>query len=336
MRLLVQSILTRLRRAVSWLGFHPRYLIGGGAGLTAVVALGVFFYIASPPPHFPEDEIISVEEGTGLRAIAADLHRQGVVRSPFVFRSIVTMIGGTRGIIAGDYFFEQPLSAYSIATRVTQGQYNMKTRVVTIPEGYTVYQMAKRFDEELLDFDIIAFLRAAGPKEGRLFPDTYELQPTIRADKLVDLMHATFNTRIKEIGEEIKEFGKPLDEVIIMASILEREAHISEDRRKIADVLWRRIEIGMPLQVDVTFARVNGKNSYQLTSADLETDDPFNTYTRIGLPPGPIGNPGLDALLAAVTPIESDNLFFLADRTGTTYFSETFEEHIRKKNLYVY
>ncbi|MEX0930362.1 MAG: endolytic transglycosylase MltG [Candidatus Paceibacterota bacterium] len=335
MNSLCHSLDEKLNRGFTWLGEHPLRLFAGGAVLFVVVAVPVYMYLASPPPYFPTDEVISVEEGEGLSAIASSLHTKNVIRSPFFFRSVISMLGGEKSVVAGDYYFEEPMSSFHVARRLIAGHYNMKTRVVTIPEGYNIFEMAKRFDEELLDFDVIEFLHYARHKDGRLFPDTYELEPTISPERLVGTMHATFNARIKEIGEEINEFGKPLDEVIIMASILEREAYKTEDRRRIADVLWRRLEIGMPLQVDAAFSRINGRNTYELTKDDLATDGPFNTYTRTGLPPWPIGNPGLDAILAAVTPIETNSLFFLADRSGNTYFSETFEEHVRKKGLYV-
>ena len=120
-----------------------------------------------------------------------------------------------------------------------------------------------------------------------------------------------------------------------MASILEREAHDLEDRRMIADVLWRRLELGMPLQVDATFLYTLGKTTFDLTDADLEGDDPYNTYVNKGLPPGPIGSPSLESILAAVTPIKSDYLYYLADKNNVTYYSETYEEHLQKKRKYL-
>jgi UPF0755 protein len=300
-----------------------------------VVGLAGFIYLTTPPLHFLTNDIVTIEEGDGLSSISASLHTKGIVRSPLIFRFVITILGDERSIVEGDYYIEKPLNVFQVADRLTHGYYNMETRIVTIPEGHSIHEIAERFEDELLDFDVISFLKIARHKEGRLFPDTYELQPTISEEDLVEKMYSTFNSRIQEIGDEIDAFGRPLDEVIIMASILEREARRMVDRRRIAGVLWRRIEVDMPLQVDAVFSRVNGKNTYQLTALDLTTDSPFNTYTRKGLPPGPIGNPGLDSILAAVTPIESDNLYFLSDRSGVMYFSETFEEHVRKKHLYV-
>jgi len=120
-----------------------------------------------------------------------------------------------------------------------------------------------------------------------------------------------------------------------MASLLEEEAPGHKDRRIIAGILWKRIKKGMPLQVDAAFSRVNGKNTYELTTKDLIDDSPFNTYTNKGLPPAPITNPGLSSIKAALNPIESTYWYYLSDRSGNFYYSATLEEHQRKKERYV-
>jgi len=120
-----------------------------------------------------------------------------------------------------------------------------------------------------------------------------------------------------------------------MASLLEKEAHIFRDRRMISGVLWKRMEIGMPLQVDAAFLYFLGRTTFDLTLEDLQYDSPYNTYLHAGLPAGAITNPSLRAIEAAVTPIDNGNLFYLADFSGTTHYSATFEEHLRKKRIYL-
>ena len=120
-----------------------------------------------------------------------------------------------------------------------------------------------------------------------------------------------------------------------MASILEKEARKREDREIISGILWKRIEIGMALQVDAPFVYYNGKGTYNLTTKDLKTDSPYNTYTRKGLPVGPIGNPGIDSILAAIYPKSSPYLFYLSDRDGNIYYSANFEKHKKNKILYI-
>ena len=120
-----------------------------------------------------------------------------------------------------------------------------------------------------------------------------------------------------------------------MASIVEREARDPEDRRMIAGVLWNRLSRGMALQVDVTFLYTIGKGTFQLTTKDLTNDSPYNTYVHKGFPPTPIGSPSLDSLLAAAVPTKNSYLYYLADHSGVTYFSKTYQEHLRKKRLYL-
>jgi UPF0755 protein len=121
-----------------------------------------------------------------------------------------------------------------------------------------------------------------------------------------------------------------------MASILEREANgRGDDRRRIAGVLWNRINKGMALQVDAAFLYTLGKGTFALTRKDLKTDSPYNTYTRKGLPPGAIGSPSMNSLIAAATPIKSDNLFYLADSDGVTHYSKTYQQHLIKKDAYI-
>ena len=120
-----------------------------------------------------------------------------------------------------------------------------------------------------------------------------------------------------------------------MASIIEKEAHTSDDRRVISGILWERLKIGMPLQVDATFLYINGKNTYDLSVDDLAIDSPYNTYKYAGLPIGPIGNPGLDSLEAALAPMTSPYLYYLSDKSGKTYYARTFNEHKRNREKYM-
>lgn len=137
------------------------------------------------------------------------------------------------------------------------------------------------------------------------------------------------------VQEAILKSGHSLDEILTMASILEKEANKTADRKKIAGVLWHRIDIGMPLQTDATFPYYLGRNTFEVTRTDLQTDHPYNTYTNKGLPPGPIGNPGLDSILAAAQPTKSNYIFFLSDRQGNFHYSVTYEGHLANKRRYL-
>ena len=195
--------------------------------------------------------------------------------------------------------------------------------------------MARMFGYYLERFDTSRFLEAAQPIEGFLFPDTYFFMPNTTDEQVVKAMRENFDTHVKLLSREIVAFGKPLEEVVIMASLLEREAHNTEDRRIIAGVLWNRIKRDMLLQVDAAFLYTLGKGTFDLTAADLKSDDPYNTYVNKGLPPGAIGSPSLDSLRAAVTPVQHDYLFYLADHENVTHYAKTYEEHLANKGKYL-
>ncbi len=148
-------------------------------------------------------------------------------------------------------------------------------------------------------------------------------------------MHQTFKKRIATLTSEVEKFGKPVSEIVILASLLEEEASTSEDRRIVSGILWKRLSMGMLLQVDATFQYINGKGSLELTLDDLKIDSPYNTYKYKGLPPTPISNPGLDSIRAAVIPTKTNYLYYLSERDGTMHYATTFAEHLRNKARYL-
>ena len=152
---------------------------------------------------------------------------------------------------------------------------------------------------------------------------------------MLAVFEENFNVKIKSIDDAIRAFKKPLKDIVIMASILEAEARTTETRRIIAGILWKRLDIGMPLQVDAAFQYIDGKTTFQLATSDLETDSPYNTYTRKGLPPTPITNPGLDAILATITPIKTPYLYYLTDKDGKMHYAVTHEGHLANKEKYL-
>ena len=262
--------------------------------LAGTFSIVSYLFVISPPDDFPLEKLITVPEGASLSETSRILEDAHVIRSLLAFRVLVALSGNEQSVHAGDYLFKEPLSVFSVA------------RVVSI----------------------------ARPLEGYFFPDTYFFLPNATEDTVISALRQNFDTHIATLDEQIQKFGKPLSDIVTMASILEREAPPGEDRHIIAGILWKRLAIGMPLQVDVTFLYTLGKGTFQLTTKDLITDSPYNTYTNKGLPPGPIGSPSLDALEAAVNPTKTKYLYFLADRSGVTHYSKTYEEQIMKKDLY--
>ncbi|MBI2618424.1 endolytic transglycosylase MltG [Candidatus Kaiserbacteria bacterium] len=333
MEALLQSLKTRARFAylcskALFFGTRKRKTVFFAA---LFILYAAYFNFFTAPASFPVGHIVTIEKGMTIEDIGVLLQSEDVIRSSVLFRISTMLLNGERNAHAGDYYFEKQAGVFPIAFRITHGEFGLEQIIVRIPEGFTVKEIAGKLSSSLDTFDGQLFISLAKADEGYLFPDTYHFLPNVSEQEVFRVMKETFNRRMESIASEIEAFGKPRDSVVIMASILEREAHDAETKRKIAGVLWSRIALGMPLQVDASFVYILGKGTAELSLDDLKIDSPYNTYLYAGLPPGPISNPGLDSLRAAVTPIESNYLYYLADKNGVTHFSETFEEHKRKK-----
>lgn len=300
----------------------------------ALVATSLYLFVLRPPQNFPVNKLVSVPEGS-LSSVSATLKEQGVIRSEYAFQAFVTIFGDDRTVRAGDYLFKQERNIVGVARAISNGVFGLEPIRIRIVEGATTREMAIIFRSQLERFDEQNFLALAQPKEGYLFPDTYFFLPNATEETVIQSMTQNFDNRIRELEPLILESGRSLDDIIKMASIIEREARIPEDRRLISGVLWNRIEKGMALQVDAVFLYSIGKSTFQLTLADLASDSPYNTYRQKGLPPTPIGSPSLDSIEAAAKPTPNKNLFYLADRYGRTYYSRTYKEHLQKKALYI-
>ncbi|HEY4524735.1 MAG TPA: endolytic transglycosylase MltG [Candidatus Paceibacterota bacterium] len=296
----------------------------------------IYVFMLMPPADFPLRTLVVVPEGATSSEIGGALKEQRVIRSGLVFRGLSIVLGYERDLHAGDYMFDEPVSVFHIVRKLALGAYGLEPIHIRIPEGAMTRNMATIFAKQLVRFNAENFLAQAKPMEGYLFPDTYYFMPNATEDTILRTMRQNFDSHIAPLLQEIEASGHTLEDTIVLASMLEREARKSDDRRKIAGVLWNRIKRGMPLQVDAVFLYSLGRTTFDLTMADLtDEDDPYNTYVHKGLPPSPIGSPSLDSIRAAIDPIESDNLFYLADRSGTTYYSKTYQEHLRKKRLYL-
>ena len=314
---------------------EKRFLIAFVA-LLFIVAGMVYMYAISAPQDFEKDNLVIISSGSTLQEISFQLESENVISSPRIFSRIVTVLGGEEGVIAGSYYFKESENAVKIAKRIISGDHGLDPVKITIPEGYSRKQIAVVFEEEFERFDSEDFVKLTSDKEGYLFPDTYFFFPDSTANDVIERMEQNFKEKTFELAKKIEETGRSLQEIITMASIVQGEAYDLNDMKKIAGVLWKRLEIDMPLQVDVTFRYINGKGTFDLSKEDLKNDSPYNTYVHKGLPPTPISNPGLDAIVASIEYESSDYLYFLADNSGTIHYSRTFEEHKEKKSWYLY
>jgi UPF0755 protein len=294
----------------------------------------LLFQLFVVPQKFPIGTVVEIKSGKSLQSITIELHTKNIIRSEFLFRSLVILFGGEKRVIAGDYLLERKQGTFALAKRLVRGQFEINTIKITIPEGWNIFQIADYLNKNLLQFDKRGFIGLAQKKEGYLFPDTYFVSESVNPAELIKMMEDNFVKKIESVQEQINKSNLKIKDIIIMASILEGEA-LPEDRAVVAGILWKRLEIGMPLQVDSTFKYINGKNTYELTVEDLKIDSLYNTYKYKGLPPGPISNPGLEAIISAVNPTKTKYLYFLTEKDGTIHYAKTFEEHKKNRELYL-
>lgn len=298
-----------------------------------VFLLFIFFWMA--PSEFPSGSIISIDEGFSLNEITDFLEGEALIKSSFWFKTFVYLSGNQKSVVSGDYFFKRPIGLFGLVSRLIRGQYGINPTDITIPEGTSVAEISEIFQAEFKDFDGETFVKLAKGREGFLFPDTYKFLPNVGPREVIGVMEDNFAVKIAELQEEINRSGRSLEEIIIMASLLEEEARTQETREIISGILWKRLGLGMLLQVDAVFGYIIGKNTYQLTLEDLEFDSPYNTYLYPGLPAGSITNPGLSSIKAALRPRELEYLFYLSDRNGNMYYASNFEDHKKNKRLYL-
>jgi len=317
--------------------------------LGVFIVLAVFIMLFRAPSDFPEGRLIKVEEGQTLSQIASYLKEKSVINSEILFKGFVFLFDGDVGAKAGDYFFESREGVIVVAKRIARSQYGLDPIKVTIVEGSTLDDIAGEMATKFDNFKIDKFWQIAqnrGPSfieegsqnslEGFLFPDTYFLLPNIDAEGVVTVMEENFRSKITpEMELSIKDSGHTLLEIVTMASIVEKEVRDSDTRKIVSGLLWKRIDAGMPLQVDAVFPYIISKNTFQLSLDDLKIDSPYNTYLYKGLPPGPIASPSLDSIMAAVYPQETPFWFYLSDREGRTHFAATFDEHKVNKAKYL-
>lgn len=314
---------------------HIRYAVGFFLVVFFTATIGFHFFFAAPDT-FPVGSLVEIERGMSIEEAGRSLEENHVVQSRFAFMAFVKIFGNYRGVIAGSYYFDVPETVLGIALRMTQGDYNLKLVRVTIPEGVHIRDIADILETRVPSFKRNEFLAAAEDKEGYLFPDTYFFLPNVSNEEIIRVMTDNFAKKTAPLAAAIAESGHTLEEIIIMASIVEKETIELRDKPVVAGILWKRIDIGMRLQVDAPFLYAIGKNTFDLSLKDLRSDFPYNTYTREGLPPTPIANPGLDSIIAAIQSKETPYLFYLSDRLSNMHYSRTFDEHKANKRRYLY
>lgn len=284
-----------------------------------------------------------VKRGETVDSIAKKLVETKLIRSIPVFKIIVMRDNIATKIQAGSFVLRQNMSTKEVAQTLTSGRQDIW---VTVLEGWRREEIAagiKRvFSDNQVDFDEREFLSATTGKEGLLFPDTYLFPLDANASVVASILENTFKQKITDkMRADIESQGKTLNQVITMASLIEREAKTSTARKMVSGILWKRIENDWPLQVDATLQYAKGYDSIEQTwwkpplAIDKEIKSAYNTYQNQGLPPGPICSPSFDSIMAAIYPTPSENWFYITDNQGQMHYAETIDQHNQNVNTYL-
>jgi len=305
-------------------------------GVVVVVVCAAVLVFLLPPKNFPVNDFIEVKKGTTMSEFSQQLKEEGYIKSVFLFQTISIALGGQGGLVAGDYSMGKTQNSPTLARRFTHGLYDLERIRIRFNEGDSVYVYADILDEKLPRFDKVQFLRIAEEKEGYLFPDTYIFFETADEQDVILELETVFEEKTAKIKKAVEASKRSFEDVVKMASIIEKEANRNKaEQQVIAGILWKRIDKGMLLQVDAPFKYYLNKGSFELTKEDLRSDHLYNTYTRKGLTPTPIGNPGLSTLIAVSNPTPSSYYFYLHDRKGNVHYAVTHEQHVANKKAYL-
>lgn len=299
-----------------------------------VIIVGFFLYYreGSLPvnKYNNSSKIFVIEKGEGLSSIANRLGQEGLIRNKIIFYLVVKQLGLERKIQAGDFRLSPSFDIYEIAKTLTHGTLDVW---ITIIEGMRKEEVAQIISKNL-NIPESEFLKYA--KEGYLFPDTYLIPKDATAESVIQILEANFNRKLsEELKKKARERVLTVDQVVILASLVEREAKFDEDRKKVASVLLKRLDERMKLDIDATVQYVLGYQpnekqwwKRELTLTDLDVTSLYNTYRNAGLPPGPIASPGLASIVAVVNGDKNTpHLYYVSDSTGRLHFARTLEEH---------
>ncbi len=300
-----------------------------------IIILFLMIMVAyQPPESFPKKVLsVEIEKGRGISFATDTLYKKGLIKSPFVFKIFAMILSLNKGVHAGEYRFTEAQNSWKIAYRMVYGETDQPKVSVTIPPGTNVSDMAFIFLKALPDFNAPRFVSLANGHEGYLYPDTYLFFANVKSEEIIKVMKDNFDKKIALFDSEIKNSGHSLKEIIIMASIIEKEIR-GDDMAIVSGILWKRMKVGMMLQVDAPFYYLTGRTD-GVKLDDTKIDSLYNTYKYKGLPKGPITNPGIKSIIAALRPVESKYFFYLSAKDKSTKYGVTFDDHLLNKEKYL-
>ena len=325
--------------------------------LLSVLALMIIggwalFQLLRPAAASEREVGFSVASGQGVNAISANLRRAGLIRSSLVFETYIWALQSESKIIAGRYKLNTAMNIPQISEVLLGGSVVQKDRL-TLIEGWNrsdnaAYLSQQGFNgSEYLqltaspaswrdDFPLTQAIPANGSLEGWLFPDTYEVSAETKTATIIERQLQTLENKISDrMIADMRLQGKTLLQVMIMASIVEKEVPAQADKKMIADIFWKRLKADIGLQSDATINFITAKGTTRPSLDDLKVNSLYNTYKYKGLPPGPISNPGLASIEAALYPTPNPYYYFLTDKDGAVHYARNLEEHKRNRELYL-
>lgn len=344
--------------------FMKKYLLSGFVFLIilalAVFGTAVFEFNLRVPLDSSKKISFAIEQDSGVHEISRNLRARGLITSSFLFESYVWLVGADHKFRAGNYSVSPGMNMRGLTKLFTTARAREEL-TITILEGWTLRDiksyLSRQGWNEMANFDYLAGISAVvtpgardwsgeftflsgRPKssglEGFLFPDTYRVFADASSEDVIRKMLQNFEQKFDaNLLLLAKQKKMSVFEVIILASIIEREVRGYEDRRKVADIFLRRLRLGMPLQADATVNYVTGKTNPSISYEDRDFSSLWNTYKYPGLPQGPIGNPGLSAIRAVLDPESTPYLYFLTTKEGEVIYSRTLDEHNRAKAKYL-
>ena len=319
--------------------------------VVTVSVIGVVWWSGSTSALTPgsEDEIrVVIPKGRSAEQVGEILEEEGVIKSSLAFKMYVQIFNKSKNINAGQFELSPSMSVSDVVETLGKGPLQLW---VTIPEGLRREQMVARFvtglEKEGTDADNFrtSFLSASEGEEGYLYPNTYLFSPEVTGGKVVESMLALFNSQTSAMQQDIS--GMTLDEIVTLASLVEKETKTDEERPIVAGIILKRIENEWTIDIDASVQygvanRKCGSGALEcddwwpiITRNDIDREGPYNVYKKQGLPPTPIANPGLSSIKAAIYPEESDYWFYIHDTSGTIRFAETIEEHNENVRKYL-
>jgi len=325
------------------------------AAIAGMAAVGLYArHMLQPMPESGQSVRVTIAPGTGSQQIAAKLEQAGIVRSAKLFGYYLKYKDQGNKFQAGEYELRPGLTLDAIIDTLNRGLTVKEQGIkLTIPEGYTVRQIADKLQQQF-GTDPTLFMQAvqqysgftaksfayiptdsklANRLEGYLFPETYEWSKDIRVEEMIDRMMLELDKKLALLPdgwqEKLAQRGQTFHQMMTAASLIEREVVLDEERSLVAGVIYNRLQKGMPLQIDATVQYLFDKPKERLFEKDLQLESPYNTYLHTGLPPGPIASPSLASIKAAIDPAATSYLFYVTKKDGSKghLFAETFEQH---------